>query len=122
MKPFHRDAPNTWPNHQYIILSALQALPANVTGGPIPVPAANESTFSLIPAGQLGLDETSLPGQPVRGGTSIINATTTGSAADINVGNGTVANGGNPVNGEGWAASLQRQLANRYFSSALCSW
>ncbi|KAF9478211.1 trehalase [Pholiota conissans] len=116
------DAPNSWPNHQYIILAALQALPANVTKGPIPSPAANESTFSLIPAGQLGLDETSLPGQPVHGGATIVNASTSGAAADLNSGNGTVANGGNPVSGEGWAAALQRQLANRYFSSALCSW
>ncbi|KJA17435.1 glycoside hydrolase family 37 protein [Hypholoma sublateritium FD-334 SS-4] len=116
------DAPNTWPNHQYIILNALQALPANLTNGPIPSPASGQSTFTLIPEGQLGLNETSLPGQPLRGGASLINATLTGPGADFNGGNGTVANGGNPIDGEGWGAALQRMLANRYFSSALCSW
>ncbi|KAF8955266.1 trehalase [Flammula alnicola] len=116
------DAPNSWPNHQYIILNALQALPANVSNAALPVPAANQSTFDLIPSGQLALAEASLPGQPVHGGASIVNATTTGPAADLNKGNETVANGGTPVAGEGWSKSLQRQLANRYFASALCSW
>ncbi|RDB14875.1 Trehalase [Hypsizygus marmoreus] len=112
------DAPNTWPPHQYIALQALRALPSNITSGPIPTPSGNQSTFDLIPAGQLGLSESQLPGQPLHAG----NATTSGSAADINRLNGTVANGGNATEGEGWAKALERQLANRYMASAFCSW
>ena len=114
-----RDAPNTWPPHQYIILKALAALPSNVTSGPIPQPASGQSTFSLIPAGQLGLAETDLPHQPLHDN---VNATSSGPGADINKLNGTVVNGGNATDGEGWAQALSRQLANRYFTSALCSW
>jgi len=117
------DAPNAWPPHQYIALKALQALPKNITSGPLPTPAANQSTFDLIPAGQLGLAESALPGQPLFSTSKgVQNATLTGPAADINKGNGTVANGGNATAGEGWADALQRQLANRYITSAFCSW
>ena len=48
--------------------------------------------------------------------------TTTGPKADINRLNGTVLNGGNATSGEGWAMTLQRELANRYLASAFCSW
>ncbi|CAA7261546.1 unnamed protein product [Cyclocybe aegerita] len=116
------DAPNTWPPHQYIILAALQNLPANVSGSATPVPGSDQSTFNLIPSGQLGLSETDLPDQPVHGGTTIVNATKSGPEADVNRVNGTVLNGGSPVDGEGWSKALQRELANRYFASALCSW
>lgn len=117
-----RDAPNAWAPHQYIALQALRALPANITTSSIPSAPSNQSTFALIPTGQLGLNETQLPGQPVRSGPTIINATTSGRAADINSANGTVVNGGSPVSGENWSQTLQRELANRYFTSALCSW
>lgn len=113
------DAPNAWPPHQHIIVEAFNALPANVTTGAIPTPSNGQSTFSLIPAGQLDLSEDQLPGQAVIGGG---NASKTGTAADINTLNGTIVNGGNATDGEGWARALQRQLANRYFASALCSW
>ncbi|KAG6810112.1 hypothetical protein H0H92_013254 [Tricholoma furcatifolium] len=114
------DAPNTWPPHQYIVLQALRALPTNLTSGALPTPSGNQSTFSLIPAGQLGLNETQLPGQPFAGTTA--NVTASGSAADINALNGTVINGGNATNGEGWGQALERELANRYMASAFCSW
>ena len=118
-----RDAPNTWPPHQYIALQALRALPANVTTTPNPSPPSDQSTYALIPVGQLGLDETQLPGQPVRSGPSVINATMSGPAADINnSGNGTVTNGGSAVSGENWSKALQRELANRFFTSVMCSW
>ncbi|KAF8883777.1 Six-hairpin glycosidase-like protein [Gymnopilus junonius] len=116
------DAPNAWPPHQYIVLNALRALPSNITSGAIPTPPSNQSTFALIPSGQLGLAEKALPGQPVQGGATIINATTSGPGADINKGNNTVANGGTAQAGEGWGQALQRQLANRVFTSILCSW
>ncbi|KAH9480690.1 Trehalase [Psilocybe cubensis] len=108
------DAPNAWPPHQYIIIQALRSIPANVSKGALPTPSSGQSTFDLIPAGQLGLDEAQLPGQPVHGGTTIVNSTTTGPSADLNKGNGTVFNGGNATDGEGWSQALQRQLANRH--------
>jgi len=65
-----------------------------------------------------------LPGQPVARG---VNASTSGSAADINAqnennGQRSVVNGGSGRDGEGWAETLQRELANRYVTSALCGW
>jgi alpha,alpha-trehalase len=113
------DAPNAWPPHQHIILEALKALPANVTSSPLPTPSGNQSAFDLIPANQIAVAEGQLPGQLIIGSG---NATKTGSAADVNRLNGTVVNGGNATEGEGWSQTLQRELANRYFASALCSW
>ncbi|KAL4242581.1 Trehalase, partial [Abortiporus biennis] len=113
------DAPNSWPPHQFIVLEALRNLPSNVTSGTLPTPSLNQSTFDLIPQGQINLFESQLPGQPLNG---FDNATKTGPGADINKLNGTVFNGGNASGNEGWAFTLQRELANRYFASALCSW
>jgi len=75
-----------------------------------------------VPSGQLGFIESQLPGQPIRFAQTSQNATVTGPGADINMLSGTVINGGNATVGEGWAATLERELANRYFTSALCSW
>ncbi|KIP05208.1 glycoside hydrolase family 37 protein [Phlebiopsis gigantea 11061_1 CR5-6] len=111
------DAPNAWPPHQHILLEALKALPANVTGGALP--GGGGSTFALVPAGQLDVAEDALPGQLVIGRG---NATKTGAAADVSRLDGTVVNGGNATAGEGWARTLQRELANRYFAGAFCSW
>ncbi|THU99809.1 glycoside hydrolase [Dendrothele bispora CBS 962.96] len=113
------DAPNAWPPHQYIILSALRALPTNITSSP-PISASNSSSssFSLVPTDQLGLTESELPGQPLAPNQ---NSSTSGSAADINFVKGptdnqmTVVNGGNPQGDqEGWAHTLERELANRH--------
>ncbi|TCD65786.1 hypothetical protein EIP91_002225 [Steccherinum ochraceum] len=114
------DAPNSWPNHQHVIFEALRALPANVTSTNLPNPPSNASTYGLIPAGQMSVLENQLPGQPVIGTNG--NASATGPAADLNRLNGTVFNGGNASDGEGWGKTLQRQLANRFISSAFCSW
>ena len=113
------DAPNAWPPHQYIALQALLALPSNVSSGAIPQPPSSESAFALVPGGQLGLQESALPGQGVWGGK---NASSTGSGADINALGGTFVNGGNATSGESWRDALARGLANRYITSALCSW
>ncbi|XP_006462478.1 hypothetical protein AGABI2DRAFT_206816 [Agaricus bisporus var. bisporus H97] len=112
------DGPNTWAPHQYIILQALRALPANVSSGNAPSTEDGQSSWDLIPSGQLGMEESQLPPQPSNTG----NITNTGPNADINVGNGTVVNGGNATSGEGWSVMLQRELANRYITSAFCSW
>ncbi|KAF8349388.1 trehalase [Amanita rubescens] len=116
------DAPNAWPPHQYIILQALNALPSNVTSGSLPTPNSGQSTYSLIPSGQIGIQESDLLGQPIYIAGKSHNASSAGSAADINTLSGTVINGGNATTGEGWASTLQRELANRYFTSAFCSW
>jgi alpha,alpha-trehalase len=113
------DAPNAWPPHQQIAIAALENLPANLTNGTLPAPASGQGSFSLIPAGQLGVSEDALPSQPLYG---TVNASMSGAAADVNRLNGTVVNGGNATSGEGWGAVLRRELANRYFASALCSW
>ncbi|KAH9987249.1 glycoside hydrolase family 37 protein [Russula vinacea] len=89
------DAPNAWPPHQYIALEACA--PSLPTG---------QSAFSIVPNGQLGLEESDLPGQVITNGQ---NASSTGSIADINA-------------LDGWRDVLVRGLANRYFTSALCSW
>lgn len=109
------DAPNAWPPHQYLVLEALHNLPSNVSSGALPAPADGKNSLSLIPAGQIGTDDADLPVQILAGGAKA-------SQEDISVVNGTVVNGGRPSEGEGWAAALERQLANRYFASALCSW
>ncbi|KAI5995126.1 trehalase-domain-containing protein [Pisolithus albus] len=116
------DAPNTWPPHQYIILEALNTLPSNLTTNSLPTPGAGQSAYDLIPSGQLNLTESQLLGQPLRGAQASQNVTATGPGSDINTLNGTVVNGGNSSSGEGWATTLGREVANRYFTSVLCSW
>jgi alpha,alpha-trehalase len=117
------DAPNAWPPHQYAVLKALANLPLNISNATLPA-SQNSSSFSLIPENQLGLTEDQLPHQPlsVSSDGSQVNASTTGLEADVNSMNGTVYNGGNVMEGEGWGARLQRELANRYLVSAFCSW
>jgi alpha,alpha-trehalase len=120
---WYRDAPNAWPPHQYIPLAALRALPRNLTSQPLPVPVSGQSAFSLVPSGQLGLTEGELPGQPVLlGHGQTKNASETGAGADINVNGTSVVNGGVGWPGEGWADALEREMANRYMTSAFCSW
>ncbi|KAF9232312.1 glycoside hydrolase family 37 protein [Melanogaster broomeanus] len=116
------DSPNAWPPHQYIIISALEALPSNLTTDPLPTPGAGQSTYDLIPSGQLNFTEAQLPGQPLRGAQASQNITATGPGADVNQLSGTVVNGGNATTGEGWAATLKREMANRYYTSVFCSW
>lgn len=113
------DFPNTWAPHQYIILQALRALPSNITSTTLSALSSNKSTFDLLPPDQLGISESQLPSQMLLSG---VNATNLGPEADINTLNGTVLNGGNATDSEGWAQTLQRELANRYFASAFCSW
>ena len=119
---------SAWPPHQHIIIEALRNLPQKITSTPLTPLHSNVSSFSLVPPGQLGLVESDLPIQPI---SSNLNASSTGPAADINeiesvALNGsttiTVTNGGPAIPGEGWAATLAREMANRYISSVFCSW
>lgn len=119
----YRDSPNAWPPHQYIALQALRALPANISGGGIPLPVSGQSSYSLVPREQLDVEESGLPGQPIRASyLGPRNATSSGPDADINRLNGTVSYGGDAIEGEGWSHTLQRELANRYIANAFCSW
>jgi alpha,alpha-trehalase len=103
-------------------MQALRTIPSNLTTNELPTPSSDQSTYDLIPAGQLGLAEAQLPGQPFLVAQANQNATATGPAADINKLSGTVINGGNATAGEGWRDALQREMANRYYASVLCSW
>lgn len=107
------DFPNSWPPHIYFALEALGNLPANVTGGDLP---ASNNSFTLIPTNQLGLTEDQVPLQTLGGNNTVARG------IDVNSVNGTITNGGNKTDGEGWAAQLQRELANRYITSVYCSW
>ena len=77
------------------------------------------TTLSLLVS---SISEARLPGQPYHDGQTSVNVTATGPGADVNQLSGTVVNGGNATAGEGWAATLKREMANRYFTSVLCSW
>ena len=70
---------------------------------------ANYSAFDLIPDGQLGLVQSSLP---VQGG--VANGTT-------------IVLGERPADGtievgEGWRDVLRNEVINRYIGSTFCSW
>jgi len=63
--------------------------------------------------------EARLPGQLFCLAQASQNATATEvPGVDINI----IINGGNATVGESLAATLERELATRYFTSALCSW
>jgi len=110
------DAPNAWPPHIYIVMQALLAMPSNISKSALPT--NDNGSFAALPAGQLGIDEGSLPPQPTNQGGNI---TATGKGADVNFANGTWHNGGNATDGEGWRDALARGMANRYVASAICS-
>jgi len=111
------DAPNTWHPHQYIVLQALKALPSNLTSHALPQPLSYQTSFDLVPPQQLGVEESQLPQQTREGGDPFP------VGADVNnVKGGTVNNGGNATKHEGWADTLQRELSNRYITSAFCNW
>lgn len=110
------DAPNSWPPHNYIVMNALKNLPSNLSTTAIPNSPSGQSSYALVPQGQLNMAEGDLPGQPIAPGK---NASV---GIDVSKLNGTVTNGGNATTGETWADALQRRLANRYLTSALCSW
>jgi alpha,alpha-trehalase len=111
----HLDFPNAWPPHVYFALEALANVPANVSTGAIPTPQGNNS-WNLLPANQLGITQDQLPLQTTDGNNTVP------AGSDISALNGTVNNGGNATQGEGWVKELQREVANRYVTSVYCSW
>ncbi|KAL7417412.1 Six-hairpin glycosidase-like protein [Mrakia frigida] len=104
------DFPNAWPPHQYILTKALARLPTNLTSTPYTTfRPSNYSAFDLVPVGQLGINESSLP---VQGGVA------NGSVIAL----GERPGDGNVTIGEGWRDVLLGEVLNRYISSAFCSW
>jgi len=97
-------------------MQALLALPGHLTKSPLA--SGGNGSFAALPSGQLGIDESALPPQPLNGGG---NVTASGKDADVNFANGTWHNAGNATAGEGWRDALARGMANRYVSSAICS-
>ncbi|KIM20124.1 glycoside hydrolase family 37 protein [Serendipita vermifera MAFF 305830] len=109
------DFPNAWPPHIYFALEALANVPANVSRAAIPTPQDGNS-WNLLPSNHLGITQDQLPLQTTDGNN------TAPAGSDINALNGTVYNGGNATEGEGWVKELQREIANRYMTSVFCSW
>ncbi|CDZ96699.1 Neutral trehalase [Phaffia rhodozyma] len=106
------DFPNAWPPHQYIILKALRNLPSNVTTTSYSTFApANETAWSTIPSGQLGLEEADLPAQGGYGG-----GNRTVYNSDV------ITNGGNISSSEPWSQVLLTAVVQRYIDAAFCSW
>ncbi|TBU52098.1 trehalase-domain-containing protein [Dichomitus squalens] len=85
--------------------------PFNYHKQPAPDSQHTQSTLDLIPSGQIGVSEDALLAQAIAPGKN----------ASYKL-DGTVVEGGNKTDGEGWAATLRRELANCYVASALCSW
>ena len=95
-------------------MEALNNVPKSVSTKAYPTLSSNVTSFSLVPSGQLGLNISQLPLQPLASGT---NAT-----GDINYVGGTWTNAGIATKGETWNKAMLRAMANRYFTSAFCSW
>ena len=108
------DFPNSWPPHIYFALEGLaNLLELGVGYGDLP---SSNNSFTLIPTNQLGLTEEQVPLQTLGGNRTVPRG------VDINIVDGTITNGGNKTEEEGWASQLQRELANRYIASVYCNW
>ena len=85
-------------------------IPANLTSKAYDALApANVSSYSPVPSGQLGMNESALPVQP--GGAS------NGSSSLINT-----ASDGNVSLSESWRDVLLDEVANRYIARCVPSW
>ncbi|KAF8546600.1 hypothetical protein OG21DRAFT_1527722 [Imleria badia] len=102
---------------QYILTSALEALPSNLKTNALRAPDSGQSTYDLVPSGQLNFTEAQLPRQPYHDNENA-NVIATSPSVDINRLNGTVVNGGNATAEEGWAATLKREMADSEYVSA----
>lgn len=93
---------------QDIAIKALEALPDNVTKGALRRPEEGQSTYSLVPSKQLGLDDASqAPIQPL-----------------YNISGSTSMKDGfiNEYESDNWRDCLANEVAQRFVSSAFCSW
>ncbi|TIB12944.1 hypothetical protein E3P92_02430 [Wallemia ichthyophaga] len=99
---------NAWAPLQYIAVKALEALPDNVTAGALQRPEDGQSTYSLVPSKQLGLDdESQAPTQPL-----------------YNISGSTSNKDGfmDEYDCENWRECLANEVAQRFVSSTFCSW
>lgn len=106
---------NSWPPEIYIAINALRNLPSNISSGSFDTFSQNVTSFSYLPSGHLGLQQSEVPPQTVLGDASrnITNVSTFGQLG--NVGNLT----GNNLS---WRDGLAIAIANRYTTAAFCSW
>lgn len=98
---------NAWPPHAYSSIKAFEAVGRLYPNGTV----LNETVttdFSLVPAGQFGLNETQVPKQNA----SLVSNNTRTFRADL-----TAMQTGKP-----WWQALAIEYANRYMQSAFCSW
>ncbi|KAL7417359.1 Six-hairpin glycosidase-like protein [Mrakia frigida] len=100
----------SWAPHQYILTKALARLPSNLTSTPYTTfRPSNSSSFDLVPAGQLGMEESALPVQTgVENGTVLLLGERPGDQS--------------LTAEEGWRDVLLGEVVNRYLSAAFCSW
>ena len=98
--------------------SSKRSAPSPSTSPVAPVPAQGQGTFSLVPAGQLGIDESALPVQNLDAAYKCEREQRRG---------GPQRDERDCVqwrerDGAWWAEALVNQRANRYLASVLCSW
>ena len=94
------DMPNAWPPHQHIILEALSNVPSELATKPLSKIFGGKGPFTQDTLlRQLHMTEEDLKGLTSSERTEL-----------------------KERQGETWAKTLQRILANRYMASVLCSW
>lgn len=94
-------------------VSALRALPDNITTGTFQNFSENVFQYDYLPPGQFALSQAELPGQKILGSDSSNASTVSSFDEHGNVGN---------LTGLNWAEGLATAIANRYQSAAYCSW
>jgi len=112
------DAPNAWPPHTYIAIKALENLPANLTGNSFTNFSSSVLEYSGFIANQTGLAQNQLPKQYIiaAGQTDVNLTSAVSSFGELgSIGNATSSN-------YSWSEGLAVAVANRYTSSAYCSW
>ncbi|CAO1638787.1 unnamed protein product [Sympodiomycopsis kandeliae] len=126
------DYPNVWAPHTFTAIAALRQLPNDLASGALK--AAPDGSFELVPTSkegnvtQLGFASAAdLPKQTFAGSNDTyvsdlgdVGKTSAQNGSDyeqplINTGNAAASN-------ETWRDALVRRLANRFVSSAMCSW
>jgi len=111
------DAPNAWPPHTYIAIKALENLPSNLTTGSFANFSSSVLDYSSFIANQTGLSRSQLPKQSIIG---------TNGQQDTNITSVTsfdqLGHVGNSTSNTSWSEGLAVAIANRYISSAYCSW
>lgn len=104
-----------WPPHVSIIMQAVKSIPDNISNSAFQDFSTKVANFTNLPLNQLIANESDLPPQTILGDSNK-NITSSPNIGYLgNVGNIT----GTTL---GWRDGLLQALANRYISSAFCSW